>query len=198
MIVKRVGKADRATTETEVALSLGLDGDGRATVETGIGFFDHMLAQVAKHGLLDLELRAHGDLHVDMHHTVEDVGICFGLALVDALRDGAGIRRFGHAIAPMDEALVLVAVDVCGRGSAHLDLGLGQARIGTFDGELVAEFLQGLAANGGVCLHARRLAGTNSHHVAEAAFKALGLALRDAVAIDPRRPGVPSTKGSLL
>ena len=198
MLNMRVGRVERATAETNISLTLGLDGEGNATVETGVGFFDHMLAQVAKHGLLDLEVHARGDLHVDMHHTVEDVGICFGLALVNALRDGAGIRRFGHAVAPLDEALVLVALDICGRGSAHIDLALGDARMGDFDGELVPEFLRGLAANGGVCLHARQLAGANSHHIAEATFKGLGLALRGAVAIDPRRAGVPSTKGSLL
>ncbi|MHB0877622.1 MAG: imidazoleglycerol-phosphate dehydratase HisB [Anaerolineae bacterium] len=198
MLNMRVGRVERTTAETSITLSLGLDGEGKATIETGIGFFDHMLAQVAKHGLLDLEVHARGDIHVDMHHTVEDVGICMGQALVHALRDGAGIRRFGHAVAPLDEALVLVALDICGRGSAHVDLALGAARIGAFEGELVPEFFRGLAANGGVCLHVRQLAGTNSHHIAEAAFKGLGLALRDAVAIDPRRAGVPSTKGSLL
>jgi imidazoleglycerol-phosphate dehydratase len=198
MLNVRVGRVERSTAETEITLTLGLDGEGKATIETGIGFFDHMLSQVAKHGLLDLEVHARGDTHVDLHHTVEDVGICLGQALAHALRDGAGIRRFGHAVAPLDEALVLVALDICGRGSAHIDLALAGARIGTFDGELVPEFLRGMATNGGVCLHARQLAGSNSHHIAEATFKGLGLALRDAVAIDPRRAGIPSTKGSLL
>lgn len=198
MLNMRVGRVERKTAETEIALTLGLDGEGKGAIETGIGFFDHMLAQVAKHGLLDLEVHARGDIHVDMHHTVEDVGICMGQALVLALRDGAGIRRFGHAVAPLDEALVLVALDICGRGSSYCDLTLAGARIGAFEGELVPEFLRGLAANGGVCLHVRQLAGSNSHHIAEATFKGLGLALRDAVAIYPRRAGVPSTKGSLL
>jgi imidazoleglycerol-phosphate dehydratase len=194
----RVGRIERKTAETEIALGIQLDGDGAIRADTGVGFLDHMLAQVAKHGLLDLDVSARGDTHVDLHHTVEDVGICLGQALGRALADGAGIRRFGHAVAPMDEALVLVALDICGRGSAHVELGLEGTRIAAFDGELVAEFMAAFAANGGVCLHVRRLTGANAHHIAEAAFKGLGLALRDAVALDARRTGVPSTKGSLL
>lgn len=194
----RVGQVERSTSETQISLSLVLDGSGRYTGDTGVGFLDHMLSQVARHGLLDLQVHARGDIHVDLHHTVEDVGICLGQAFVHALADGAGIRRFGHAIAPMDEALVLVAIDICGRGSASIELGSTAAKIGDFDVELIPEFLRAFATNGDFTLHVRQLSGTNAHHVAEAVFKGLALALRDAVTLDPRQPGIPSTKGSLL
>jgi imidazoleglycerol-phosphate dehydratase len=194
----RVGQAKRSTTETTVAVTVNLDGSGRDDVSTGAGFLDHMLAQVARHGLLDLDIRADGDTQVDFHHTVEDVGICLGQALARALDQGAGIKRFGHAVAPMDEALVLVAIDICGRGFANVDVSLPTAKVGNFDTELVPEFLRALAVNAGITLHVRQLSGANSHHVAEAIFKGVGLALREAVALDARQPGVPSTKGSLL
>ena len=194
----RVGQVERKTSETQISLSLVLDGSGRYTGDTGIGFLDHMLSQVAKHGLLDLQVHARGDIHVDLHHTVEDIGICLGQAFVSALANGAGIRRFGHAIAPMDEALVLVAIDICGRGSAIIELSSTAAKIGDFDVELVPEFLRAFATNGGLTLHVRQLSGTNAHHIAEATFKGLALALRDAVTLDPRQLGIPSTKGLLL
>lgn len=194
----RTGRVSRRTTETDITLALILDGSGRHSVASGVPFLDHMLAQLARHSLMDLELTCTGDVEVDYHHTVEDVGICLGQALRQALGEGAGIRRFGHAFAPMDEALVLAALDVSGRGHAELDLCLRAAKIGDFDTELVAEFVRAFAANAGVTLHLRQLAGTNGHHIVEAAFKSLALALRDAVATDPRRTDVPSTKGSLL
>ena len=194
----RVSQVERNTSETQISLSLHLDGSGRYTGDTGIGFLDHMLSQVARHGLLDLEVHARGDTHVDHHHTVEDVGICLGQALVRALAGAAGIRRFGHAVAPMDEALVLVAIDICGRGYAGIELDWGAAKIGDFDTELIQECLRAFATNGSLPLHVRQLSGANAHHIAEATFKGLALALRDAVALDPRQPGIPSTKGSLL
>ncbi|NLT41335.1 MAG: imidazoleglycerol-phosphate dehydratase HisB [Anaerolineae bacterium] len=194
----RVGQVTRRTAETDIALSLNLDGTGRHEVATGVAFLDHMLAQLSRHGLLDLTVSASGDTQVDFHHTVEDVGICLGRALRQAIGDGSGIRRFGHAFAPMDEALVLTAVDVSGRGGTEVDLQLTTPKIGDFDTELVLEFMRALAANAGLTLHVRQLTGANSHHIVEAAFKSLALALRDAVALDPRQPGVPSTKGALV
>lgn len=188
----------RQTAETSIELKLGLDGEGRADIETGLPFLDHMLSQLAKHGLLNLWVRCDGDLHIDGHHTTEDVGICLGQALRQTLGNGAGIRRFGHAIAPLDEALVLTVLDCSGRSGAHLDLQWPAERIGTFDTELIAEFMRALANNAGITLHVRQLAGSNAHHIAEAAFKSLALALRQAVEPDPRRTGVPSTKGALL
>ncbi|NPV09619.1 MAG: imidazoleglycerol-phosphate dehydratase HisB [Anaerolineae bacterium] len=194
----RTGRVSRKTTETDITLALILDGSGRHSVASGVPFLDHMLAQLARHGLIDLELTCTGDVEVDYHHTVEDVGICLGQALRQALGEGEGIRRFGQALAPMDEALVLAALDVSGRGHVELDLCLQAAKIGDFDTELVAEFMRAFATNAGVTLHLRQLAGTNGHHIVESAFKSVALALRDAVATDPRRTGVPSTKGSLL
>ncbi len=194
----RVGQVSRRTAETDITLSVNLDGAGRHEVATGVAFLDHMLAQLAKHGLLDLTVAAGGDVEVDYHHTVEDVGICLGRALRQAVGDGSGVRRFGHAYAPMDEALVLVAIDISGRGSAEVMLDLPTDKIGTFDTELVREFMRALAANAGMTIHVRQLAGINSHHIVEAAFKSLALALREALTADPRRPGVPSTKGTLV
>lgn len=187
----------RTTRETDVSVELCLDGRGSASVGTGVPFLDHMLDALARHGLLDLEVRASGDTAVDDHHTVEDVGIVLGGAVRDALGDMKGIARYGSAAVPMDEALVLCAIDVSGRGQAHVDLRFPVERIGTFDVQLVKEFLIAFAANAGVTLHVRQLAGENAHHIAEAAFKALARALMEAVRIDPRVAGVPSTKGSL-
>ncbi len=194
----REGRVSRKTTETEILVVLGLDGSGKHSVDTGVGFLDHMLSQLCRHGLLDLELKATGDTHIDFHHTVEDVGICLGQAIRRALGNAAGIARFGDAVAPMDEALVMAALDISGRGFAAISLDLPSAKVGDFDTELVAEFLRALALNAGITLHVRQLAGTNSHHLAEATFKALALALRRAVSLDPRQSDVPSTKGSLL
>lgn len=193
----RSARVHRATRETDVSVALGLDGSGAADVATGVPFLDHMLDALGRHGLFDLDVKATGDTAVDDHHTVEDVGIVLGCALREALGNLAGIARYGDAAVPMDEALVLCAVDVSGRGQAHCDLRFPTERIGTFDTQLVKEFLVALAANAGITLHMRQLAGENSHHIAEAAFKALARALMAATRLDPRVAGVPSTKGSL-
>ena len=187
----------RATSETDITLSLALDGGGSADVSTGVPFFDHMLGAFGRHGLFDLEVRATGDLEIDAHHTVEDVGICLGQAIARALGDKRGIRRFGSVFVPMDEALVLAAVDISGRGQLHYDLEVPIEIVGTFDTTLAREFLVALAANAGITLHVVGFAGTNTHHIIEAAFKAVGRALAEAVSLDPRVDGVPSTKGSL-
>lgn len=188
----------RNTNETQIYLSLNLDGCGDGRRETGVAFLDHMLDHVAKHGLFDLEVAAKGDYAIDDHHTVEDVGIVLGKALAQALGDKAGIRRYGDAIVPMDEALVLCAVDFSGRGVLSFQGAIPAPKVGTFDTELVPEFLRALAANAGMTLHVQVLAGQNSHHIIEATFKALGRALRAAVEVDPRRGGaIPSTKGVL-
>lgn len=197
MAEARTAHIQRRTTETEIELVLNLDGSGVAEIDTGVGFFDHMLTLMAAHGLFDLRVRARGDTHIDDHHTVEDVGIVLGQALREALGNKAGLRRYGHAIVPMDEALALVAIDCSGRGLLVYDVTFACDKIGRFDTELVEEFLRAVAHNGGLTLHVRQLAGRNAHHVAEAVFKALGQALRRAVERDPRREGVPSTKGVL-
>lgn len=188
---------ERATSETEITLTLALDGEGATSVATGVPFFDHMLEAFGRHGLFDLEVEAEGDLAVDAHHTVEDVGICLGQALAAALGDKAGIRRFGSVFVPMDEALVLAAVDISGRGQLHYDVEVPIELIGTFDTTLAKEFMTAFAANAGITVHVMAFAGENAHHIIEAAFKALARALAEAVAIDPRVTGVPSTKGSL-
>ncbi|OAT83663.1 imidazoleglycerol-phosphate dehydratase HisB [Desulfotomaculum copahuensis] len=194
----RTAEIERQTGETEIRLRLNLDGDGVYQVDTGVGFLDHMLSLWARHGLFDLKLSAAGDLHVDAHHTVEDTGICLGEAIKQALGGKAGINRYGQALLPMDEALVLAAVDLSGRGRLSFDVPLPSPRVGDFDTELVEEFLQALTAHGEFTLHVRLLAGHNTHHIIEAVFKALGRALRQAAAVDARRPGqVPSTKGVL-
>jgi imidazoleglycerol-phosphate dehydratase len=188
----------RKTNETEVTVSVDLDGTGRASAATGVGFFDHMLEQLARHSMIDLEARAQGDLHVDMHHTVEDVGIALGRALREAAGDLRGIARFADACQPMDEALVRVAIDVSGRAYLVFDVPFRSHRIGDFDVQLVREFFQALAGNAGLTLHVAKLYGENDHHVAEACFKGLARALRTAFAIDPRRGDeAPSTKGTL-
>ncbi len=193
----RVAEIERATNETDITLRLDLDGVGTTDVTTGVPFFDHMLDAFGRHGGFDLILRADGDLEVDAHHTVEDAGIVLGQAIARALGDKAGITRFGAATVPMDEALVMAAVDISGRGQLHWAVELPIEIIGTFDTTLAKEFLIALATNAGVTLHVRSLAGENSHHIIEAAFKAAARALREAVALDPRVTGVPSTKGAL-
>ncbi len=193
----RTATINRTTKETSIKLVLSLDGQGQPALGTGVPFLDHMLTHVAVHGLFDLTIQASGDTEVDDHHTVEDVGIALGQALQQALGDRAGIRRYGDAIVPMDEALALVAVDLSGRGVLGWEGSFPTQRIGQFDTELVEEFLRALAREGRLTLHVRLLAGRNSHHMAEAVFKALGRALREAVEIDPRRSGVPSSKGQL-
>ncbi len=193
----RTAKAVRGTSETDIGISVDLDGTGVADVETGIGFFDHMLTALARHSLVDLTVRAKGDLEVDDHHTVEDTGIVLGQALREALGDKRGIRRFGSVMVPLDEALVMAAVDISGRGELYWDVPIGPAKVGTFDTELGHEFFAGLAREAGITLHLRLVCGTNAHHILEAAFKAAARALREAVEPDPRVEGVPSTKGSL-
>jgi len=193
----RASRIERATSETRIALSIDLDGSGEVRVATGVPFFDHMLDAFGRHGLFDLTVDARGDLEVDAHHTVEDVGICLGQAIAEALGDKRGIRRFGSVFVPMDEALVLAAVDISGRGQLHYDLEVPIEVIGTFDTTLAREFMIALSANAGITLHVVGFAGANAHHIIEAAFKAVARALAEAVSLDPRVSGVPSTKGSL-
>ncbi len=193
----RQAKIDRRTNETNVSLSLHIDGSGKGSINTGVGFFDHMLTLFAKHSGIDLELQAEGDLDVDAHHTVEDVGICLGKAIKEALGDKKGITRYGHAYVPMDEALALAVVDFSGRGYLLFDAELPAAKVGAFDTELVEEFMRALANNGEFTLHVRVFSGKNTHHIIEAVFKALGRAVRQAAAFDSRMEGVPSTKGIL-
>lgn len=195
---ERTAEIKRETNETQVALSLNLDGSGQYDIATGSGFFDHMLSHIARHGLLDLTVQATGDQQVDDHHLVEDVGIVFGQALARAVGGKRGINRFGQALCPLDEALVGVALDLSGR--SHLEYGLHfpTAKVGVFDTELVMEFFRAVAANGALTLHLWQPAGVNSHHIAESAFKSFGRALRMAVERDPRQgEEVPSTKGTL-
>jgi imidazoleglycerol-phosphate dehydratase len=188
----------RKTLETDISLTLSLDGSGRADIATGIGFLDHMLTALTRHALLDLTLRATGDLHIDFHHTTEDVGIVLGQAIAQALGDKRGITRFGQALVPMDEALVEVAIDISGRPFLAWDVAFAHAKIGTMDTELFEEFFRALAFNALTTLHVVRRAGHNAHHVAEACFKATARALRMAVALDPRvGDAIPSTKGAL-
>jgi len=187
----------RTTKENDIRLTVELDGDGASEVVTGVGFFDHMLTHVARHGLLHLVVNANGDLHIDDHHTVEDVGIALGTALAQAAGDKAGIVRYGHSLLPMDEAVVACALDWSGRGLLVADFAFPSPKIGTFDSELVTEFFRAVAVNGGFNLHFEQRRGTNSHHIAEAAFKAFGRALDMAKRHDDRVHGVPSTKGSL-
>lgn len=192
----RQASIQRTTTETDITLTLDLDG-GPVNVVTGVPFFDHMLDALGRHGLFGLDVHAVGDLEVDAHHTVEDVGICLGRAFAEALGDKRGIRRYGSQFVPMDEALVLVAVDISGRGQLHYDLTLPIEIIGTFDTTLAREFMTAFAGNAGVTVHVVGFSGENAHHIIEAAFKALARALAEAVEIDPRVGGIPSTKGAL-
>ncbi|MEO0820249.1 MAG: imidazoleglycerol-phosphate dehydratase HisB [Pseudomonadota bacterium] len=194
----RSARLTRKTAETDVSVSLALDGTGTADCQTGIGFFDHMLDQVARHGLVDLSVAATGDRHIDDHHTVEDVGIVLGQALAEALGDKRGIRRYGACLLPMDEALARVALDLSGRPFLVWNVGFTAEKIGSFDTELVREFFTAVAMNARMTLHVETLAGVNSHHIAEACFKGFARALRDAVEPDPRRAGaLPSTKEAL-
>lgn len=194
----RSATLSRRTAETDITVTIELDGTGKRDIDTGIGFFDHMLDQLARHSLIDMTIRCKGDLHIDDHHSVEDVGITLGKALAEALGDKAGIRRYGSCLLPMDDALVRAALDLSGRPYLVWNVEMPTARIGSFDTELVREFFQALATNGGITLHVERLHGFNSHHIAEAAFKAVARALREAIEPDPRADGaIPSTKGSL-
>ena len=188
---------NRSTKETRIDLTLDLDGSGQVEVKTGVGFFDHMLEHVGRHGLFDLTIKARGDLHVDDHHTVEDVGICLGQALAEAVGDKRGIRRYGFFAAPMEETLAQVAVDLSGRAATVYKVKYRGSKIGTFDVQLVEEFLRALALNAKMNLHVTVPYGTNNHHIAEAICKTLGKALRMALERDPRETAVPSTKGIL-
>lgn len=192
-------KADvsRSTAETKLSVKIDLDGTGVYDNQTGVGFFDHMLDQIARHAMIDMEVRAEGDLHIDDHHTVEDVGIALGRALLEALGDKSGIRRYGSCLLAMDEALVRAALDLSGRPFLVWKVDLPAQKIGTFDTELVREFFTAVAMNGRMTLNMASLDGENTHHIAEAAFKAFARALREAVEPDPRASGIPSTKGTL-
>jgi len=194
----RTAEVSRDTAETRVRVRVNLDGSGQARLNTGIGFFDPMLDQIARHGLIDLEVQCDGDLHIDGHHSVEDVGITLGQAVARAVGDKKGLRRYGHAYVPLDEALTRVVVDFSGRPGLHLDMAFTAAMIGGFDTQLVHEFFQGFVNHAGVTLHIDNLKGTNAHHLCETAFKAFARAMRAALEIDPRASGViPSTKGTL-
>ncbi|MEE1044947.1 MAG: imidazoleglycerol-phosphate dehydratase HisB [Olegusella sp.] len=193
----RTARVARTTGETDILVEIDLDGTGKTDVTTGVGFFDHMLTALGRHSLIDLTVHCKGDTWVDDHHTVEDVGIALGQALRDALGDKAGIRRFGDVCVPLDEALVLAAVDISGRGELYWDVPIGPDKVGTFDTELGHEFFAGFARDAGITLHLREIAGDNAHHILEATFKACARALRSAVEPDPRVSGIPSTKGVL-
>ena len=193
----RTATITRTTKETDIALQLNLDGSGKTSLNTGVGFFDHMLDALSRFALLDLTLTCQGDIQVDAHHTVEDVGICLGRAIREALGDRAGIRRVGSAYLPMDEVLAFAAIDISGRPYLAFDAEFTAPMVGAFDTQLAEEFFRAVAVNAGLTVHVKVLAGRNDHHKLEALFKAFGLALRDAAAVDPRVTGVPSTKGAL-
>ena len=197
-IAPRIAEVSRNTAETQITVRVNLDGTGQAKLSTGIGFFDHMLDQIARHGLIDLDIHAKGDLHIDGHHTVEDVGITLGQAVAQAVGDKKGLRRYGHAYVPLDEALSRVVIDFSGRPGLHMRVPFKAGMVGGFDTQLAYEFFQGFSNHAGVTLHIDNLFGDNAHHQCETVFKAFARALRMALAIDPRGVGVvPSTKGSL-
>ena len=193
----RQAQINRNTNETQISVALDLDGSGRSALATGVPFLDHMLDQIARHGVFDLDVKAAGDLHIDAHHTVEDIGITIGQAFSKAVGNKSGVRRYGHAYVPLDEALSRVVVDLSGRPGLVCKVDFVRARIGEFDVDLMHEFFQGFVNHALVTLHIDNLRGDNAHHQAETVFKAFGRALRMAVEIDPRTQGVPSTKGSL-
>lgn len=194
----RTAQVSRNTLETQITVAINLDGTGKATLDTGVPFFDHMLDQIARHGLIDLDVQAKGDLHIDAHHTVEDAGITLGQAFAKAIGDKKGIRRYGHAYVPLDEALSRVVIDLSGRPGLEYHVDYTRARIGEFDVDLFLEFFRGFVNHAGVTLHIDNLRGINAHHQAETIFKAFGRALRMAVETDERLGGqMPSTKGSL-
>ncbi len=194
----RTAQITRNTRETQISLSLNLDGKGDARLASGLPFLDHMIDQIARHGMFDIELKASGDLHIDAHHTVEDIGITLGQALASALGDKVGIRRYGHAYVPLDEALSRVVIDLSGRPGLEFQVAFTRARIGEFDADLIYEFFQGFVNHAQATLHIDNLRGSNAHHQSETVFKAFGRALRAAVELDPRAAGIlPSTKGAL-
>ena len=197
-ILNRTAEVTRKTAETNIRVAVNLDGTGQSKLSTGIGFLDHMIDQIARHGLIDLDIQCEGDLHIDGHHTVEDIGITLGQAFAKAVGDKKGIRRYGHAYVPLDEALSRVVVDFSGRPGLHMDVTFTSGMIGALDTQLVFEFFQGFVNHAGVTLHIDNLKGFNAHHQCETIFKAFARALRAALELDPRAAGViPSTKGSL-
>ena len=194
----RIAEVARKTAETDIELSLNLDGTGKSAIDTGVGFLDHMLELFSRHGRIDLSVKCKGDVHVDSHHSVEDVGICLGKAFAQALGDARGIRRYSDVTLPMDEALVLYAIDISGRAHLSFDVALPDHSVGAMDSELLEEFLLAFTRNAGITIHVRMLDGKNAHHIIEACFKAFGRALRMAVSIDDEfRDDIPSTKGTL-
>ena len=198
MSTERTAEVTRNTRETRITVRINLDGTGQSKLQTGIGFFDHMLDQIARHGLIDLDIHCEGDLHIDGHHTVEDVGITLGMAIAKAVGDKAGLTRYGHSYVPLDEALSRVVIDLSGRPGLHMDVKFTSGSIGAFDTQLTFEFFQGFANAALATVHIDNLKGHNAHHQAETMFKAFGRALRMATTLDPRSAGViPSTKGSL-
>ena len=197
-IMKRIAKVSRKTKETDISVEINIDGNGKSDLDTGIGFLDHMLEQISRHGLFDLKIKAKGDLHIDAHHTVEDIGITLGQAFDKAIGNKLGIRRYGHSYVPLDEALSRVVLDISGRPGLELTAEFTRSRIGEFDVDLIHEFFQGFINHANVTLHIENLKGENAHHQAETIFKAFGRALRVAVELDEKIKGVmPSTKGSL-
>jgi len=195
--MKRIAKVSRKTLETNITVEINIDGSGKSKLNSGIGFLDHMLDQISRHGLFDLKIEAKGDLHIDAHHTVEDIGITLGQAFTKAMGDRTGIRRYAHAYVPLDEALSRVVIDISGRPGLEFDSHFTRARVGEFDVDLIHEFFQGFVNHANITLHVDNIKGENSHHQAETIFKAFGRALRIAVEIDKRVEGTPSTKGSL-
>jgi imidazoleglycerol-phosphate dehydratase len=196
--MKRSAKVSRKTKETDITVEINIDGVGISSLDSGIGFLDHMLEQISRHGLFDLSIKAQGDLHIDAHHTVEDIGITLGQAFEKAIGDKLGIRRYGHAFVPLDEALSRVVLDISGRPGLDLNVDFTRARIGEFDVDLIYEFFQGFINHANITLHIDNLKGENAHHQAETIFKAFGRALRNAVEIDEKIKGImPSTKGTL-
>ena len=194
----RSGKIERKTAETEISVSLKLDGTGKYKINTGVGFFDHMLEQLARHSLIDLEVEAKGDIHIDDHHTVEDTGIAFGQALAQAIGDKLGINRYGWCLLPMDDTLIRTALDLSSRPFLYFDIDMPTDKIGSFDTELVREFFQAVSTHGGITLHMEKLHGYNSHHIVEATFKSFAKSLRVAIEKDSRNlKALPSTKGAL-
>jgi len=195
--VPKIAEVKRKTGETDVTVGIKLDGEGRYDISTTVGFLDHMLALMSRHSLIDMEIRAAGDTQVDFHHLTEDTGICIGQAIAKALGDKRGIRRYGSCLLPMDEALVMSAIDLSGRPYLAYNLDIRRRKVGDFDTELVQEFFQALANNSAATIHLKQLNGRNAHHIIEAAFKGFGRALRQAIEPDPRNSDIPSTKGSL-
>ncbi|MDD2485678.1 MAG: imidazoleglycerol-phosphate dehydratase HisB [bacterium] len=193
----KTAEVKRKTGETDITVGIKLDGEGKYDISTTVGFLDHMLALMSRHSLIDMEVRATGDTQVDFHHLTEDTGICIGQAIAEALGDKRGIRRYGSCLLPMDEALVMAAIDLSGRPYLAYNLNIRRRRVGNFDTELVQEFFQGLANNAAATIHLKQLDGRNAHHIIEAAFKGFGRALRQAIEPDPRNSDIPSTKGML-